>query len=120
MIPWLLTIELLSVSGKSLSELVGAMIERYPSSGEMNFRLTDIDSATIIWRLEKQYAHANPSKSTVDGLSLDFGDWRFNLRVSNTEPLMRLNIETQGDAALLQDKVTEISEWIEGQGGVLV
>lgn len=119
MIPWLLTAELLSVTGKRLSELVRTMIESYPSSGEINFRLTDIDSATIIHRIKHQYAHAKPSKSTLDGLSLDFGEWRFNLRASNTEPLIRLNIETQGDTALLQDKITEISEWVEGQGGVL-
>lgn len=119
MIPWLLTIELLSTTGKSLTQLVQERISAYPSSGEMNFKLTDIDAVEIIRRIENQYAKANPNKSTLDGLSLDFGHWRFNLRASNTEPLIRLNIETQGDEALLADKIEEIQQWLEGQGAVL-
>lgn len=119
MIPWLLTIELLSTSGKSLTQLVHERIAAYPSSGEMNFRLTDIDAAQIIERIEHQFAHADPAKTTLDGLSLDFGEWRFNLRASNTEPLIRLNIETKGNEALLKDKIEEIQEWLEGQGAVL-
>ena len=119
MIPWLLTIELLSTSGKSLTQLVNERIAAYPSSGEMNFRLTDIEAKEIIERIEHQFGHANPEKSTLDGLSLEFGGWRFNLRTSNTEPLIRLNIETQGDEALLKDKIEEIQEWLEGQGAVL-
>ncbi len=119
MIPWLLTIELLSITGQSLGQLVDERIAAYPSSGEINFRLSDTPSATIIERIANQYAHASPAKDTLDGLSLDFGDWRFNLRTSNTEPLIRLNIETRGDEALLSDKITEISEWLEAQGAVL-
>lgn len=119
MIPWLLTIELLSTTGKSLGQLVDERISAYPSSGEINFRLTDVSSDDIINRIENQYAHAVPSTNTLDGLSLDFGEWRFNLRASNTEPLIRLNIETKGDEALLEDKITEIKEWLEGQGAVL-
>ena len=119
MIPWLLTIELLSTSGKSLTQLVQERIAAYPSSGEMNFKLTDVDAKTIIERIEHQFAHGEPSKDLLDGLSLDFGEWRFNLRASNTEPLIRLNIETQGDEALLKDKIEEIQEWLEGQGAVL-
>jgi len=119
MIPWLLTIELLSTTGKSLTQLVQERIAAYPSSGEMNFKLTDVASTEIIERIEHQFAHAHPSKDLLDGLSLDFGEWRFNLRTSNTEPLIRLNIETQGDEALLKDKIDEIQEWLEGQGAVL-
>lgn len=119
MIPWLLTIELLSTTGKSLTQLVNERIAAYPSSGEMNFKLTDVASTEIIERIEHQYQHANPNKDLLDGLSLDFGEWRFNLRTSNTEPLIRLNIETQGDEALLKDKMGEIQEWLEGQGAVL-
>ena len=119
MIPWLLAIELLSTTGKSLTQLVQERISAYPSSGEMNFRLTDVGADEIIERIEQQYAYASPSKLALDGLSLDFGEWRFNLRTSNTEPLIRLNIETQGDEALLADKITEIQEWLEGQGAVL-
>lgn len=119
MIPWLLTIELLSTTGKSLTELVQERISAYPSSGEMNFRLTDIEAPEIINRINNQYAHASPDKLQLDGLSLDFGEWRFNLRASNTEPLIRLNIETRGDEALLADKIAEIQQWLEGQGAVL-
>ncbi|MBO1530426.1 phosphomannomutase CpsG [Psychrobacter sp. F1192] len=118
MIPWLLTIELLSITGKTLSELVTGYIQAYPSSGEMNFRLTTHDAPTIISAIEDQYRSQQPSKSMLDGLSLNFGAWRFNLRASNTEPLIRLNIETQGDQTLLADKVHEIEQWLAAQGAV--
>ncbi|MBO6224715.1 MAG: phosphomannomutase CpsG, partial [Psychrobacter sp.] len=59
-----------------------------------------------------------PTKSTLDGLSLNFGEWRFNLRASNTEPLIRLNIESRGDAALLATKIQEIQQWLALQGAV--
>ncbi|AMN48603.1 phosphomannomutase/phosphoglucomutase [Psychrobacter sp. P2G3] len=119
MIPWLLTIELLSNTGKTLSELVTGYIKAYPSSGELNFRLTTNDAPTIISAIEDKFSAENPSKSTLDGLSLDFGEWRFNLRASNTEPLIRLNIETRGDEQLLAGKIREIKEWLEAQGAVL-
>jgi len=118
MIPWLLTIELLSITGKSLSELVNGYISAYPSSGELNFRLTAHDAATIINDIESRFADEQPSKSTLDGLSLDFGAWRFNLRASNTEPLIRLNVETRGDEALLNTKVKEIQDWLAAQGAM--
>jgi len=118
MIPWLLTIELLSITGKSLSELVDGYISAYPSSGELNFRLTTQDAATIINDIESRFADEQPSKSTLDGLSLDFGAWRFNLRASNTEPLIRLNVETRGDEALLNTKVKEIEDWLAAQGAM--
>lgn len=118
MIPWLLTIELLSVTGKTISELVTSYISAYPSSGELNFRLTDIDSITIIKGIEDKFITQNPNKTTLDGLSLDFGDWRFNLRTSNTEPLIRLNIESRGDAGLLKAKTAEIEDWLAAQGAV--
>ncbi|MGP5530337.1 phosphomannomutase CpsG [Psychrobacter celer] len=118
MIPWLLTIELLSITGKTLSELVTGYINAYPSSGEMNFRLTTNDAPAIIKAIEDKYRSQNPSKTTLDGLSLDFGDWRFNLRASNTEPLIRLNIETRGDQPLLADKIQEIEQWLAAQGAM--
>lgn len=118
MIPWLLTIELLSITGKTLSELVTGYIQAYPSSGELNFRLTTHDAPTIIRAIEDRFSSQNPSKSMLDGLSLNFGDWRFNLRASNTEPLIRLNIETRGDEKLLADKVQEIKVWLSEQGAV--
>lgn len=119
MIPWLLTIELLSVTGKKLSELVKGYITAYPSSGELNFRLTDCDAPTIITAIEDKFSNQNPDKSTLDGLSLDFGQWRFNLRASNTEPLIRLNIETRGDNSLLATKTAEIQAWLAAQGAVM-
>lgn len=118
MIPWLLTIELLSITGKTLSELVTGYISDYPSSGELNFQLTDHDAPTIIKGIEEKFSSQNPTKSTLDGLSLDFGDWRFNLRASNTEPLVRLNIESRGDEPLLAMKVQEIQQWLAQQGAV--
>ena len=118
MIPWLLTIELLSVTGKTLSELVTGYIQAYPSSGELNFRLTTNDAPTIISAIEEKFSSENPTKSTLDGLSLNFGEWRFNLRASNTEPLIRLNIESRGDKELLAIKVKEIQQWLAAQGAV--
>lgn len=118
MIPWLLTIELLSITGKTLSELVTGYIHAYPSSGERNFRLTTQDAPTIIRAIEEKFSAQNPTKSTLDGLSLNFGEWRFNLRASNTEPLIRLNIESRGDQALLATKIEEIQQWLAAQGAV--
>lgn len=118
MIPWLLTIELLSVTGKTLSELVSGYIQAYPSSGELNFRLTTHDAPMIISAIEEKFSSENPTKSMLDGLSLNFGEWRFNLRASNTEPLIRLNIESHGDKELLAIKIREIQQWLAAQGAV--
>ncbi|AAZ17985.1 phosphomannomutase [Psychrobacter arcticus 273-4] len=118
MIPWLLTIELLSITGKTLSALVSGYIKAYPSSGELNFRLTTHDAPTIISAIEVKFSAQNPTKSTLDGLSLNFGEWRFNLRASNTEPLIRLNIESCGDAELLATKIADIQKWLVTQGAI--
>ncbi|WP_227679011.1 phosphomannomutase CpsG [Psychrobacter sp. JCM 18903] len=118
MIPWLLTIELLSVTGKTLSELVTGYIQAYPSSGELNFRLTTNGAPTIISAIEEKFSSENPTKSTLDGLSLNFGEWRFNLRASNTEPLIRLNIESRGNEELLAIKIREIQQWLASQGAI--
>ncbi|MGP5536509.1 phosphomannomutase CpsG [Psychrobacter glacincola] len=118
MIPWLLTIELLAVTGKTLSELVSGYIAAYPSSGELNFRLTTNDAPMIISAIEEKFSSENPTKSMLDGLSLNFGEWRFNLRASNTEPLIRLNIESRGNEELLAIKVKEIQQWLATQGAV--
>ena len=118
MIPWLLTIELLSTTGKTLSELVSGYIKAYPSSGELNFHLTTHDAQAIISAIEAKFGTQNPTKSVLDGLSLNFGEWRFNLRASNTEPLIRLNIESRGDAELLVTKTAEIQQWLATQGAV--
>ena len=118
MIPWLLTIELLSITGKTLSELVSGYIKAYPSSGELNFHLTTHDAQVIISAIEEKFSAENPAKSMLDGLSLNFGEWRFNLRASNTEPLIRLNIESRGDKDLLQTKTQEIQQWLASKGAV--
>ena len=106
MIPWLLITELMSTSGKSLKELVDKRIEAYPCSGELNFTIED--AATSIARVNDHYAALDGEFSDIDGISFEFDDWRFNLRSSNTEPLVRLNVETRGDHALLEKKVEEL------------
>ncbi|STZ62965.1 Phosphomannomutase/phosphoglucomutase [Moraxella lacunata] len=118
MIVWLLVIELLSVTGKTLSELVNGYINDFPSSGELNFRLGQKTASEISELLEKKYHALNPTKNTLDGLSLDFGNWRFNLRSSNTEPLIRLNIETKGDKELLKERTDEILAVLDECGAV--
>lgn len=118
MIPWLLTIELLSITGKTLSELVTGYISAYPSSGELNFHLSSTDAGTIIKGIEDKFSLEQPNKDTLDGLSLDFGEWRFNLRASNTEPLIRLNIEARGDEQLLASKTQDIQQWLATQGAI--
>ncbi|RYY80807.1 MAG: phosphomannomutase CpsG [Moraxellaceae bacterium] len=94
MIPWLLVIELISQAGKPLSSLVNERIAKFPCSGEINFVVDD--SQATIQRILDYFAPQQPVVDETDGISLDFGNWRFNLRASNTEPLLRLNIETKG------------------------
>lgn len=118
MIVWLLVIELLSVTGKTLSELVNGHINDFPSSGELNFRLGQKTASEISELLEQKYHALNPTKNTLDGLSLDFGNWRFNLRSSNTEPLIRLNVETKGDKELLKERTDEILTILDECGAV--
>ncbi|AWW34764.1 phosphomannomutase CpsG [Mannheimia varigena] len=104
MIPWLLTLELLCTTGKSLSELVGERLEKFPSPGEINSKLTDVQAS--IARVKEAYQDGKVE--TLDGVSIEFNNWRFNLRSSNTEPVVRLNLETRGDKALMQQKTDEI------------
>ena len=111
MIPWLLVAELMCRSGKKLSELVGARVDMFPCSGEINRKVED--SAAILEALEAKYADGEQDK--MDGLSVAYGDWRFNVRTSNTEPVMRLNVETKGDKELLAAKTAEILEIIGGE-----
>ncbi|AHG73285.1 Phosphomannomutase [Mannheimia sp. USDA-ARS-USMARC-1261] len=104
MIPWLLTLELLCTTGKSLSELVGERLDKFPSPGEINSKLTDAQAS--IARVKEAYKDGK--LETLDGISVEFDNWRFNLRSSNTEPVVRLNLETRGDKALMQQKTDEI------------
>ena len=108
MIPWLLIGALVSESGRSLADLVEARMAKFPCSGEINFKVTDAKAAVA--RVMDHYAAQSPALDHTDGISADFGAWRFNLRSSNTEPLLRLNVETRGDAALLQQRTDEISQ----------
>jgi len=107
MIPWLLVAELMCVKGLPLSELVQQRIAAFPSSGEINFTI-----AVPKAMLQKILAIYQPQALVVDhtdGISLEFADWRFNLRSSNTEPLVRLNVESRGDIGLMQQKTAELS-----------
>jgi phosphomannomutase len=106
MIPWLLVAELVSTSGKSLSQLVDARMERYPASGEINRKVRD--AALAIKTIRDRFAPVAKALDETDGVSLEFKRWRFNLRSSNTEPVIRLNVETRGDQKLLKTKVGEI------------
>jgi phosphomannomutase/phosphomannomutase/phosphoglucomutase len=112
MLPWLYVLQEMSTSGKSLTELVGAMQAAFPASGEINRRLEDPDAALA--RVEQRYVGAALAVDRTDGLSCEFDDWRFNLRKSNTEPLLRLNVESRGDAALMQARTAELLQVIDG------
>ncbi|MDE2234786.1 MAG: phosphomannomutase [Gammaproteobacteria bacterium] len=105
MIPWLLVLELMAESQQPLSALLAERMRRFPVSGEINRAVRDSNAA--MKRVENHYA-GQGSVSRVDGLSMDFGAWRFNLRPSNTEALLRLNVESRGDAALVQACTREI------------
>ena len=110
MIPMLLVLKLMAKSGKSLGELVGAMIEKFPCSGEINSTVADVKS--VLAAVEAKYSNGEIDKT--DGLSVEFADWRFNLRGSNTEPVIRLNVESRGDRALMESKTEEILGLVRG------
>ncbi|UTW02452.1 phosphomannomutase CpsG [Amphritea atlantica] len=106
MVPWLLVAELISNKGQTLSQLVDDRITRYPSPGEINSKLEDPKAA--IERVLSTYKDAAKAIDYTDGISLDMGEWRFNLRSSNTEPVVRLNVETRGDEALMKTRTDEL------------
>ena len=116
MIPWLLVLQVICESGKPLSALVGERIAKFPSSGEINNRVPD--SKATIAAVQSHYERAAKSVDFTDGLSIDLGDWRLNLRGSNTEPLIRLNIESRANAALLADKTAEVLALLATLGAV--
>ena len=108
MIPWLLVLELLSKTDKPLSELVADRIAKYPVSGEINTKVSGVDKVKeIMAKIEEIYG-ANGKVHHIDGLSIDFDDWRFNLRGSQTEPYIRLNVESRGDKILMETKRDEL------------
>ena len=106
MIPWLLVVELLSKTGKSLSQMVDDRMLAFPCSGEINSTVED--PASLLAGIESQYAESALTIEKVDGLSMSFNNWRFNLRMSNTEPVVRLNVESREDTALMKSKTDEL------------
>ena len=116
MIPWLLVVAIMSESGKSLSELVGERQRLYPASGEINRELSASmgDVAQVLARVQRHYQARARTTDFTDGISMEFDHWRFNLRGSNTEPLVRLNVESRGDAALMQEKTAEVLRLLDG------
>ena len=111
MIPWLLVVELMCRQRKLLTELVGERMRKFPASGEINRVLND--PAAAIAAVEKKYAPAAVSLDHTDGLSVEYVDWRFNLRMSNTEPVVRLNVESRGDIALMEEKTEELLKFLQ-------
>ena len=105
MIPWLLVLELLSQAGKSMSELMRERMDRYPCSGEINSKVKDADE--VLTRIESEYGPQGQI-TKVDGLSVALDNWRFNLRKSNTEPVIRLNVESRHDDTLVKQKTEEL------------
>ncbi len=112
MIPWLLVLEILCRSGKPLSALLAERIDRYPASGEINSRVAD--GLAVLAKLEALCAPGAVRVDKIDGLSIENKTWRFNVRLSNTEPLLRLNVESRGDAVLMQQKTEELLTIING------
>lgn len=112
MIPGLLVIAHICATGRSLADLVAARRAAFPSSGEINFKVEDADAATA--RVMAVFSGQEVLRDETDGISLEFPNWRFNLRRSNTEPLLRLNVETRADTALLAAKVAELEGLIRG------
>lgn len=113
MIPWLLVMARICETGATLTELVADRRARFPSSGEINFRVDD--PSKVIDRIVGEFEGEANDIDRLDGASIAFDAWRMNLRASNTEPLLRLNIETRGDSALLADKVAEVSRRVGGE-----
>lgn len=113
MIPWLLVAGIMSRTGRSLADLVDERMAAFPCSGEINYRVEDVPA--ILDRILAHYAAENPAIDRTDGISVEFPDWRFNLRASNTEPLLRLNVETRGNSDAVARRVAEL-EGLIGSG----
>lgn len=114
MIPWLLVLERMSRSGQPLSELVAERMKLFPCSGEINRRVPDGKAA--ISAVQAAYLSQAKSIDYTDGVSMEFDEWRLNLRASNTEPLIRLNVESRGSAPLMQEKTDEVLALLRQQG----
>jgi phosphomannomutase len=112
MIPWLLIAELMGRSGRSLADLLAEARAAFPSSGEINFRVEN--APATVARVEAALTAEAAGTDRLDGLSMRFADWRLNLRSSNTEPLLRLNVETRGNPAALAACVARVTDLITG------
>lgn len=112
MIPWLLITELMSRTGSTLAQLVDQRMAAYPCSGEINYRVYNVQN--ILDCVTKSFLNNRPAIDYTDGISMEFVDWRFNLRSSNTEPLLRLNVETRGDVVALGRHLEELENIIKG------
>ena len=113
MVPWLLVIGLISSKGKSLAELVDERIALFPASGEINRRIEA--PKALLEKIEQQYAVDAETVDHTDGLSMEFGSWRFNVRMSNTEPVVRLNVESRGNIPLMESKTDELLGLMGGE-----
>ncbi len=115
MIPWLLVLQTMSERGRTLSELVGERMKLFPASGEINRKLDPSKGGAkaVLERAQRQYETGAKAIDFTDGLSIEFDQWRFNLRASNTEPLVRLNVETRGDEALMRQRTQELLRLME-------
>ncbi len=113
MIPWLLVLAVISERGQPLSALVGERMRLFPASGEINRHLTS-DTRSILERVRAHYERVARTIDYTDGLSMEFPEWRFNLRGSNTEPLVRLNVESRSSEPLMREKTAELLKLIEG------
>jgi phosphomannomutase len=113
MIPWMLVAEMISHTGRPLSDLVAEAVRRFPASGEINRKVKDPNA--VIAEIRKRYGPAALLVDETDGVGMDFEMWRFNLRMSNTEPLIRLNVESRGDRALMEAKTNELLAVIGGE-----
>jgi phosphomannomutase len=111
MIPWLLVAQLISAKGQSLSQQVAERMAAYPCSGEINRRVDD--AAAVIAKVEQAFASDALNVDRTDGLSVEFENWRFNLRMSNTEPVIRLNVESRADTTLMQEKLAQLLAMVE-------
>jgi phosphomannomutase len=116
MIPWLLVLERVCESGKSLTELVESRMKAFPASGEINRRLPD--AKLVLAAAEARYAPGAERLDFTDGLSVDHKEWRFNVRASNTEPLVRLNVESRGNEALMREKTAELLAFLDSMGAI--
>ena len=115
MVPWLLVAQLVSQTGKTLGQLVQERIAAFPASGEINLRIPDAKAAIAA---VQEHFGAGAELDFTDGVSIAHAEWRMNLRTSNTEPLLRLNVESRGDIALMNAKTAEVLAFLADRGGV--